>query len=73
MQSSKLAKQFVHKVLVPRARQNDVLIVVTRKAREWDLPSDSGAIVYGKEEAQAAHLSESSRGGAAILKFLLKL
>jgi hypothetical protein len=70
MRSVILARQFVQEVLVPRAEQNECILLVTRKAREWSLHPTSNVVIYDKGEVQAAHLTPRSRGGARILEFL---
>ena len=70
MESVKLARDFVHQVLVPRAERGECLVLVTRKAAEWGLEESRNVIVYRGSEAQAAHLTAKSRGGKRILAFL---
>lgn len=70
MASARLARKFVHDVLVPKARDGTALIVVTRQAKGWGLGPDCGAIIYQNSETRAAHLGDTSRGGRRILDFL---
>ena len=70
LRSPMLAKQFVHDVLAPKAKKGEVLIIVTRYAKHWDLPESENVIIYSSSEARAAHLTPNSRGGAAILAML---
>ena len=74
--STQLVREFVQKVLLPRAEQDEITIVVTRKALEWRLTESKNVIVYGGSEARAAHLTlgdknrKPSRGGKAIARRL---
>lgn len=68
--SAQLAQAFVHEELVPRARKGDCLLVATRKVKNWGLSKEKNIVVYTASEARGAHLSPSSSGGQAILKFL---
>jgi hypothetical protein len=70
LRSVRLMRNYVHEVLVPRARRGEVLIVVTRKSRCWQLREDEHILVYDKQEARGAHLTPRSRGGARILDYL---
>lgn len=72
LRSVQLAKQFVDGVLLSRAKHNDCLIVVTRSARYWGLTGRRNVVVYEGSETRSAHLSRSSRGGSAILRFLTR-
>lgn len=63
------ARKYVHDELVPRSRNGEITLIVTRKAKEWGV-SASDAVVYGKTEARSAHLTRNSKGGVAILKRL---
>jgi len=69
--SADLARKFVHDVVLERVRSGESVLIVTRKAREWDLPTEDGIVIYNSAEARAAHLTPGSRGGKAILEFLL--
>ena len=66
-----LARKFVAQVVMERVRSGEAIVIVTRKAREWNLPLEDGVVVYSAGEARAAHLTPTSRGGKAILDFLL--
>jgi hypothetical protein len=71
LQSVQLARSFVHDVLVPRVRRGEATIIVTRKARLWQLPKLPGIVHYEGAESRATHLSPTSRGGRAILARVL--
>ena len=72
LRSVRLARAFVQEELLPRAKNGDCLLVVTRAAKHWQLSAHRNVIIYGATEARSAHLSPNSRGGLAILKFLLQ-
>ena len=56
--------------LTKRARSGEILVIVTRGAKFWDIEDGPRTIVYTGGEARAASLSATSRGGKAILEFL---
>lgn len=66
-----LARDFVTDVVLPRVRSRNAIVIVTRKAREWNLPSEHGVVIYNAGEARAVHLTPTSKGGKAMLDFLL--
>jgi hypothetical protein len=68
--SAKLAKTYVHDVLVPKARSGAATIIVTRKGSEWDLPHHRNIVVYNSSESRAAHLTLNTSGGRKISEFL---
>jgi hypothetical protein len=70
LRSVQLVQSFVTDVLSPRARRGDCLIVVTRSSRYWGLKAARNIVLYEGSETRSAHLSPSSRGGDAILRFL---
>lgn len=65
--SSKVAREFVHQKLLPRARKGEILIFVWRRASQWGIPLDTpGVIIRPPKEAQVAYLYASER--TAIVK-----
>jgi len=62
--------EYVHDVLVPKARSNDATIIVTRSVHNWKLPKHNNIVVYEGGETRSAHLTLKSRGGKAIAKHL---
>lgn len=70
LESARLAKDYVHKILIPKARKNSALIVVTRQSRVWELPKHRNIVVYSGAESRAAHLTLKSKGGQRIAEFL---
>lgn len=65
--SVKLIQSYVHEILIPKARQDQISIVVMRQAEAWGLSAAKNIVVYGGSESRAAHLSPDSRGGKAIV------
>ncbi len=65
LESTALAKAFVHEHLLSR---NGVLILVTRRAGDWDLSSRENVIAFERSETRAAYLSPSTRGGQALAR-----
>lgn len=76
LKSVQAVRKFVEITLLPAARNQDIILIITRKAKYWIErlePEDYEAeniVVYGPREAQAASLSPDSRGGKAILRRL---
>ncbi len=68
--SSKLAREFVHKTLVPKAEAGEILLFVWRCAEFWRVPSDSDhVLVRDTDKAQLRYLFREER--KAIRKTLL--
>lgn len=72
LRSPTLAKEYVHEVLLPRARAGKVLLVAMRRAREWGLPVDQSLVhSFDARLARGAHLSVLDEGiGRDIVRFL---
>ncbi len=70
LRSVRLARAYVSEVLLPRARADNALLVVTRQGKRWGLPVHENVTVYEGAETRAAHLGPNSRGGKAILERL---
>jgi len=68
--SAKLMVKFVREALLPEAKADKVLLIVTRQAEEWGLNSQRNIVVYQGFETRAAHLTRNSRGGREIVRFL---
>jgi hypothetical protein len=74
LESSKAIKRFVSEVLVPKAKNREVLIVVARGRKAWNLPKLENIEVLSQSESRAAHLSLNRQGGriASFLGFKVK-
>ncbi len=70
LSSSKAMLEYVHDILVPQAILGKVLIIATRRGRDWKLPEHEKIIIYDRSESRASHLTPGSRGGEAILQHL---
>ncbi len=68
--STKFMYDYVHDILVPKAKRNQTTIIATRSVRNWNLPKHKNIIVYESGEARSAHLTLKSRGGKAIARHL---
>ncbi|OQZ03028.1 MAG: hypothetical protein B6D34_09235 [Candidatus Brocadia sp. UTAMX1] len=68
--SVKVMQNFVHEVLIPKAKDGKVIIIATRSVKKWQLPKHKNIITYEGGETRSAHLSPSSRGGMAIANHL---
>lgn len=66
--SSKIMKAYVKNFLFEKAEREEITIIVTRSARNWDISRRKNVIIYGTSEARSAHLSLNSSGGKAIAK-----
>jgi hypothetical protein len=64
--SRAMVRSFVHDTLVPKARRQRALIIVTRGRSGWRLEQEGHIVVYKGGEARSASLSLNSRGGRAI-------
>jgi hypothetical protein len=73
--STRLMLEFVHNEVVPLAKADQVSIVLTRGIADWGIAVEKGTtsiIQYNGFEARAAYLTITSRGGAEILKRIMK-
>lgn len=66
LKSTAAMKDYVNRVLVPRARRGNATIIVTRKVKYWGLGKHNNVVEYTSGEARAAHLTLNTRGGRAI-------
>lgn len=69
--SVKLARSFVTDFVLPKVRENEAVLVITRKVKNWGIVPEKGVVQYSHTEARAAHLTPNSRGGSAILEFII--
>jgi hypothetical protein len=70
LESTKAIKRFIHDVIVPEAKEDKALVIVARRAKQWEIPQSKNVIVYRGSESRAGYISPSSRGGRAMVKFL---
>jgi hypothetical protein len=70
LRSPKLMFRFVHDYVVPRAKQDKAIVIVTRQVKRWNLPKHKNIITYTPAQARSAHLNLKSPGGKAIAKKL---
>jgi hypothetical protein len=66
--SVKAMQEFVWEILLPKAKDEKVLIIVTRGVKYWQLPKHKNIILYEGSETRLASLTLNSRGGKAIAK-----
>jgi hypothetical protein len=65
-------KKFINDYVFKKVENEETCIIVTRKCKEWNLPSHKkDIIVYEGSKARGASLSSDSDGGAKILEYLL--
>ncbi|MFZ1517704.1 MAG: hypothetical protein WAU11_02960 [Ignavibacteriaceae bacterium] len=70
LRSVSLMKDFVKNDLLTKAKHNKAVIIITRKAKYWDLPKHKNIIRYDNNEARSASLGLGSKGGKIILQML---
>lgn len=70
LRSPQLMFSFVHDYVVPKAKQDRAIIIVTRQVKRWNLPKHKNIITYTPAQARSAHLNLKSPGGKAIAKKL---
>lgn len=71
--SSKAIHQFVQQELLPRALDEEILLIVLRANWFWGLKASAKVIIYEQSEARGSSLSLNSRGGKSIQNFLKQL
>ena len=59
--SVKVMQDFVHEIVIPRAMNDEVLIIATRRVQNWDLPTRKNIITYKGSETRSAYLTPASR------------
>lgn len=68
--SARVMCEYVHDILIPKARSNDAVVVATRSVQNWNLPKQKNIVLYKSGETRSAHLTLKSSGGKAIAKNL---
>lgn len=67
--SSRAARAFVHRVLVPKAERGEALIFIWRRATFWDVPADAPGVIFRPpKQAQLKNLTVPER--TRIVEFL---
>lgn len=61
LRSANLACDYVKNILRPRSEAGDVLIVVTRQSRTWDLVASTNIVIYSGPETRASHLPQKAK------------
>lgn len=54
-------KQYINDVLIPKAKDKEILIIITRKVKYWGLDKSDNVILYKPNETQSASLGKNSR------------
>jgi len=66
-----LMQKYVRDLVIPKAKEGEAIIIVTRSIKNWNLPKCKNITFYKVSEARSASLSlTSSCGGKAIGKHL---
>ena len=71
--STRTMVEYVQNDLLPRAKADEISIIVTRGSSHWGVQEAEGKpsiVVYAGAETQAAHLTIESRGGKEIIRRL---
>lgn len=71
--SARVAREYVHQVVVPKANQGKALLIVARQVRNWGFSAEDATgniIIYSGGENRGAKVSSGSRGGKAIINWL---
>jgi hypothetical protein len=74
LESNRLAVQYVHEVVVPKALRGEALLIAIRKCKEWGVQKLAGkknVVVFTGSSVRGASLSLiNSPGGKAIARHL---
>lgn len=69
--SVRLMYRYVNKVVVPKVKEGNAILIAARGVKRWRLPEHENIIKYDPSAARSASLSLKSKGGEAILKNLM--
>lgn len=69
--SVRAMQAYVKNVLVEKAVKGDVIIIATRKVKEWDLPEHINIVKFNSQESRGVHLSPTTKGGDLIIQKLI--
>ena len=70
LHSTDLMRAFVDDFVVPRTRDDDAIIIVTRHVNRWGLRPHRNIITYAGPQSRAAYLNRRSPGGKRIAEML---
>lgn len=70
LKSTELARDYVEKVLKPRAENDEISIVIARQGEKWGLEPGKNVVVYQGSECRGAYLGPKTSGGPLIKKRL---
>ncbi len=70
LESVKVMKQYVNEILIPKAEKKEILIIITRKTRFWNLKESDNVILYRKNETQSASLGRNSRAFKPMMEMI---
>ena len=62
--------EFVQDILVPKATDNAIKLVVMRQAKTWAIRKSTGVIAFNGAESRGAHISHRTAAGKELLKYL---
>jgi len=68
LESVRVARRYVHDVLVPAARKGAKTIIVTPQAEAWGVKRGRGVVIYKGGQTRGASLGPDTPGGKAILR-----
>jgi hypothetical protein len=68
--SAGVARLFVTRTIIPRVKKRDAVLIVTRQASGWGLPTDCGENLVVCKGVRQVSLSENTEAGRAIRRHL---
>ena len=71
LMSVKVMKHYVNDILVPKAEKKQILIIITRKIKYWDLKESTNVILYKSSENQSASLGKNSRAFKPMMEIIV--
>ncbi len=70
LRSAQLARDYFHRVLVPRAERNQAMVIVLKAAGSWDPPPHENVVVLRGGQALGAFITPKTKAGQAIMRRL---
>ena len=71
LSSARVMKDYVKDILVPKAEKKEILIIITRKIKYWDLKESTNVILYKSSENQSASLGKNSRAFRPMMEIIV--
>ena len=72
LQSLKDIKEYVHNEIVPKAINNEAIIIATRQIMQWNLPENENIIQFGeKTQARRFYIGKEFKDFNKILNLII--